>query len=126
VDKKDADGYRRNSSSGAARQPASGIDALRCFILVLGFITPTVKGQTLAKDALGDSGGGHNLPLLGPPGAGNSMLARRLTTILPPMTPAEAIETTRIHSVAGLTGDRGAVMTTRPFPAPITTSPMSR
>ena len=46
------------------------------------------------------------------------MLARRLTTILPAMTLAEALETTRIHSVAGLTGDRTAVVTTRPFRAP--------
>jgi magnesium chelatase family protein len=46
------------------------------------------------------------------------MLARRLTTILPAMTLAEAIETTRIHSVAGLTGDRTALVTTSPFPAP--------
>jgi magnesium chelatase family protein len=46
------------------------------------------------------------------------MLARRLTTILPTMTIAEAIETTRIHSVAGLTGDRTALVTTRPFRAP--------
>jgi magnesium chelatase family protein len=46
------------------------------------------------------------------------MLARRLTTILPTMTLAEAIETTRIHSVAGLTGDRTAFVTTRPFRAP--------
>jgi magnesium chelatase family protein len=56
--------------------------------------------------------------MLGPPGAGKSMLARRLTTILPAMTLAEAIETTRIHSVAGLTGltgDRTAVVKTRPF-----------
>jgi hypothetical protein len=60
----------------------------------------------------------HNVLLLGPPGAGTSMLARRLTTILPAMTLAEAIETTRIHSVAGLTGDRTAVVTTRPFRAP--------
>jgi magnesium chelatase family protein len=54
----------------------------------------------------------------GPPGAGTSMLARRLTTILPAMTLAEAVETTRIHSVAGLTGDRTALVTTRPCRAP--------
>jgi magnesium chelatase family protein len=56
--------------------------------------------------------------LLVPPGAGKSLLARRLTTILPAMPLAEAIETTRIHRVDGLTGDRTAWVTTRPFRAP--------
>src|SRR5262245_7023777 len=60
----------------------------------------------------------HDLLLLGPPGAGTSMLARRLTTILPAMTLAEAIEPTRIHRVAGLTGARTALVTTRPRRAP--------
>ena len=56
--------------------------------------------------------------MLGPPGAGKSRLARRLTTILPAMTLAEALETTRLHRVAGLTGARPAVVTARPCRAP--------
>jgi magnesium chelatase family protein len=56
--------------------------------------------------------------MLGPPGAGKSMLARRLTTILPDMTLAEAIETARIHCVACLSGDHTAFVTRRPFRAP--------
>jgi MoxR-like ATPase len=60
----------------------------------------------------------HNLLMLGPPGAGKSRLGRWLTTILPALTLAEAIETTRIHRVAGLTGSRTAVVTTRPFRVP--------
>jgi magnesium chelatase family protein len=56
--------------------------------------------------------------LLGPPGAGKSLLAHRLTTILPAMTLPEALETTRLHRVAGLTGARTALVTTRPCRAP--------
>jgi magnesium chelatase family protein len=60
----------------------------------------------------------HDLLLCGPPGTGTSRLARRLTTILPAMTLAEALETTHLHRVAGLTGDRTAWVTTRPCRAP--------
>jgi magnesium chelatase family protein len=78
-----------------------------------------VKGQAQVKRALEvAAAGGHNVVMLGSPGAGKSMLARRLATILPAMTLAEAIETTRIHSVAGLTDGRTALVTTRPFRAP--------
>jgi magnesium chelatase family protein len=60
----------------------------------------------------------HNVLLLGPPGTGTSRLARRLSTILLAMTLPEAIDTTRIHRVAGRTGDYTALVTTRPFRAP--------
>jgi magnesium chelatase family protein len=60
----------------------------------------------------------HNVLLLGPPGAGKLRLPRRLTIILPAMTLAEALETTPIHRVAGLTGERTALVTARPCRAP--------
>jgi predicted ATPase with chaperone activity len=66
----------------------------------------------------------HNLLMLVPPGSGKSMLARRLTTILPALTLAEAVDTTRIHRGAGRTGDRTAFVTARPCRAPITPSRM--
>ena len=78
-----------------------------------------VKGQEHAKRALEvAAAGGHNVMLIGPPGSGKTMLTRRLVTILPRMSLEEAIETTRIHSVAGLTGATQALVATRPFRAP--------
>lgn len=76
-----------------------------------------VKGQAHVKRALEiAAAGGHNVIMIGSPGSGKTMLARRLPTILPPLTREEALETTKIHSVAG--GMTGGLMTRRPFRAP--------
>lgn len=78
-----------------------------------------VKGQENIKRALEiAAAGGHNAILIGPPGAGKTMLAKRLPTILPPLTLHEALETTKIHSVAGKLPDNATLISKRPFRSP--------
>ncbi|MFH1577295.1 MAG: YifB family Mg chelatase-like AAA ATPase [Candidatus Margulisiibacteriota bacterium] len=84
-----------------------------------GFDFADVKGQGHVKRALEvAAAGGHNVLLVGSPGSGKTMLARRLPTILPPLSLEEALEVTKLYSVSGMLKGKGALITTRPFRAP--------
>jgi len=102
--------------------PSVHIDARTVFAEKLNYYDTDfkdVQGQENIKRALEiAAAGGHNVIMIGPPGAGKTMLAKRLPTILPPLTLHEALETTKIHSVAGRLGRDATLLTTRPFRSP--------
>ena len=109
--------FLQEPDTTTAFQPVAPSEAIAGTMLHLDLAD--VKGQTLAKRGLEiASAGGHNALLVGPPGSGKTMLARRLPTILPPLTREEALEVTKIHSIAGQVSAGKALAQERPFRSP--------
>ena len=105
----------REMLAPATANGATSSERQRCYAVDLD----EVKGQQHVKRALEVSAaGGHNLLMVGPPGTGKSMLAKRIPTVLPDMTEEEAIETTQVYSIAGVLGAKAGLLRTRPFRSP--------
>jgi len=108
--------------SGQREPPRTRLDRDELFTAGCGDLGPDlreIKGQETAKRALEiAAAGNHNLLMVGPPGAGKTMLARRLPSVLPPLSLPEALETTRIHSIAGILSPDRPLVVRRPFRAP--------